>query len=167
MSWGIDILDIPLWIAKVLLFIHCSNQIRKMINQSKVSGPKWNHDYLSYSDMLIQYRWNRGRRPLISLDHARIRRLSSFPSLPGCSIGIHRYSFPPPRKVHSESQEQSLFFFSYRYGNAMQEVGNQVVSDDEKSFFYVMSNLWKPDILRSVMLEDDCWYLMVGCLRSV
>lgn len=24
---------------------------------------------------------------------------------------------------------------SFRYGNAMQEVGNQVVSDDEKSFF--------------------------------
>lgn len=31
--------------------------------------------------------------------------------VPGCSIGIHRYSFPPPRKVHSESHEQSLFFF--------------------------------------------------------
>jgi len=32
----------------------------------------------------------------------------------------------------------SLFFlihFHFRYGNAMQEVGNQVVSDDEKSFF--------------------------------
>lgn len=56
--------------------------------------------------------------------------------VPGCSIGIHRYSFPPPRKVHSESHEQSLFFF--RYGNAMQEVGNPVVSDDEKRFFYVM-----------------------------
>ena len=31
----------------------------------------------------------------------------------------------------------------------MQEVGNQVVSDDEKSFliyFYVMWNFWKPDI---------------------
>lgn len=26
---------------------------------------------------------------------------------------------------------------SFRYGNAMQEVGNQVVSDDEKSFFYL------------------------------
>lgn len=57
--------------------------------------------------------------------------------VPGCSIGIHRYSFPPPRKVHSESHEQSLFFF-FRYGNAMQEVGNPVVSDDEKRFFYVM-----------------------------
>ena len=40
--------------------------------------------------------------------------------VPGCSIGIHRYSFLPPRKVHSESQEQFLFFF-FRYGNAMQE----------------------------------------------
>jgi hypothetical protein len=27
--------------------------------------------------------------------------------------------------------------FSFRYGNAMQEVGKKVVSDDEKSF-YVM-----------------------------
>jgi hypothetical protein len=27
--------------------------------------------------------------------------------------------------------------FSFRYGNAMQEVGNKVVSDDEKSFFYL------------------------------
>jgi len=30
-----------------------------------------------------------------------------------------------------------LMNFSCRYGNAMQEAGNQVVSDDEKSF-YVM-----------------------------
>jgi len=31
----------------------------------------------------------------------------------------------------------SLFIihFSFRYGNAMQEVGNQVVSDDEKSYY--------------------------------
>lgn len=40
----------------------------------------------------------------------------------------------------------------------MQEVGNQVVSDDEKSF-YLMWNLWKPEM--SVILEDNCRYLMV------
>lgn len=79
---------------------------------------------------------------MISLDHARIRRpIESYCSWMLHRDPIHRYSFPPPRKVHSESQEQSLSFFlihfSFRYGNAMQEVGNQVVSDDEKSF-YVM-----------------------------
>lgn len=37
----------------------------------------------------------------------------------------------------------------------MQEVGNQVVSDDEiLSYVYVKFNLWKPEM--SVMLEDDC-----------
>ena len=40
--------------------------------------------------------------------------------VPECFIGIHRYSFLPPIKVHSESQEQFISFF--RYGNAMQEV---------------------------------------------
>lgn len=38
------------------------------------------------------------------------------------------------------TREISLFFlinFNFRYGNAMQEVGNQVLSNDEKSF-YVM-----------------------------
>lgn len=33
----------------------------------------------------------------------------------------------------------------------MQEVGNQVLSDDEKSF-YLMWNLWKPEM--SEILED-------------
>lgn len=39
----------------------------------------------------------------------------------------------------------------------MQEVGNQVVSDDEKSFYF-MWNLWKPEIGKSAMamLKDDC-----------
>lgn len=41
--------------------------------------------------------------------------------VPECFIGIHRYSDLPPRKVHSESQEQFLSFFFF-YGNAMQEV---------------------------------------------
>ena len=31
--------------------------------------------------------------------------------------------------------------FSFRYGNAMQEVGNQVVSDDEKSFFFMLCEI--------------------------
>lgn len=39
----------------------------------------------------------------------------------------------------------------------MQEVGNQVVSDDEKSFYFMfMWNLWKPEIRKPAMLEDDC-----------
>ena len=58
--------------------------------------------------------------------------------VPGCSIEIYRYSFPRPIKLHSESQDSFLnafSFFRFRYGNAMQEVGNQVVSDDEKNFY--------------------------------
>ena len=85
MSWDIDILDTPLWIAKVFLLLHCSNQIWKR-NQSKVSGPELNHDYISYSDIKIQYRWNRGSGPFLSLDHARIRR----PIESACSWMLHR-----------------------------------------------------------------------------
>lgn len=166
MSWDIYILDSLLWIAKVFLLLHCSNQIRKMLNKSKVSGPELNHDYISYSDIKrfhideiveadLWFPWT---------TQEFVVRLNLL--VPGCSIGIHRYSFPPPRKVHSESQEQSLFFLSFRYGNAMQEVGNLVVSDDEKSF-YLMWHFWKPEIWKSVMLEDDCRYLMVRYLRSV
>lgn len=69
----------------------------------------------------------------------------------GCSIRIFRYSFPPPRKVHSESQEQSLFFFhfdSFCYGNAMQEVGKKVVFNDEKSFFLCYVKLMKTRYLK-------------------
>lgn len=127
MFWGIDIQ--PLFIMnRLFLLLHCSNQIRKMRNQSKVSGPELNHYYISYSDIQIQYRWNRGNGPLISLDHVRIRR----PVESSCSWMLHkknRYSFPPPRKVHSKSTRAIFLFF---YGNAMQEVGNLVVSDDEK-----------------------------------
>lgn len=90
MSWDIDILDTPLWIAKVFLLLHCSNQIRKMKNQSKVSGPELNHDYISYSYIKIQYRyryrWNPGSGPFISLDHARTRR----PIESACSWMLHR-----------------------------------------------------------------------------
>ena len=88
LSWDIDIRYTPLWIAKVFLLLHCSNQIRKMINQSKVSGPELNHDYISYSDIKIRYRWNRGSGPLISLDHARIRR----PIESSCSWMLDGYS---------------------------------------------------------------------------
>ena len=148
MSWDIDILDSLLWIAKVFLLLHCSNQIRKTRKKSKVSGPELNHDYISYSDIKrfkideiveadLWFPWT---------TQEFVVRLNLL--VPGCSIGIHRYSFPPPRKVHSESQEQSPFFcmiFSFRYGNAMQEVGNQVVSDDEKSFYLMWHFFWKPD----------------------
>jgi hypothetical protein len=45
----------------------------------------------------------------------------------------------------------------------MQEGGNQVVSDDEKSFFMLCEIDENPlfKIERSVMLEDDCRYLIV------
>lgn len=148
MSWDIDILDTLLWIAKVFLLLHCSNQIRKMRNQSKVSGPELNHDYISYSDIKIQYRWNRGSGPFLSLDHARIRR----PIESACSWMLHRnpslFLSSTEKGSFRVTRAISIFFlmnFSFRYGNAMQEVANQVVSDDEKSF-YVMWNLWKPDI---------------------
>lgn len=135
-----------LWIAKVFLLLHCSNQIRKM---RKKSGPELNHDYISYSYIKIRYRWNRGSGPLISLDHVRIRRpISSSCSWmlhrnPSLFLFFHRERFIPNHK-------SSLFFwilFDFRYGNAMHEVSkiNQVVSDDKKSFFF-MWNWWKPDI---------------------
>ena len=150
MSWDIYILDSLLWIAKVFLLLHCSNQIRKMRKKSKVSGPELNHDYISYSDIK---RFNIDE--IVEADlwfpwttQEFVVRLNLL--VPGCSIGIHRYSFPPLNyrgKVHSESQEQSLFFFwmifSFRYGNAMQEVGNQVVSDDEKSFYLMCTKFPK------------------------
>ena len=106
----------PLWIARQSLPTSPMFQSDPKRNQSKVSGPELNHDYISYSDIQIRYRWNRGSGPLISLDHVRIRR----PIESSCSwmlhfIGIHRYSFLPPTikgKAHSESQEPFLFFFS-------------------------------------------------------
>lgn len=122
-----------------------------MRNQSKVSGPELNHDYISYSDIKIQYRWNRGNGPLISLDHVRIRR----PVESSCSWMLHKKKIAipfPHRERFIPSHKSNLSFF---YGNAMQEVGNQVVSDDEKSFYF-MWNLWKPEIGKSAMLEDDC-----------
>lgn len=141
MSWDIDMIDTPLWIAKVFLLPHCSNQIRKR-KKEKVSGPELNHDYISYSDIKIQYRWNRGSGPFLSLDHARIRR----PIESACSWMLHRnpslFLSSTEKGSFRVTRERSLFFlmhFSVRYGNAMQEVGNQVLSNDENSF-YVM---WK------------------------
>lgn len=145
MFWDIDIQDILLWIAKVFLLLHCSNQIRKMRNQSKVSGSELNHDYISYSDIKIQYRWNRGSGPFLSLDHVRIRR----PIESSCSWMLHQNPslFLSSTEKGSFQVTRAIFLFlmnfSCRYGNAMQEAGNQVVSDDEKSF-YVMCNFWKP-----------------------
>lgn len=113
MCWDIKILDSLLWIAKVFLLLNCSNQIRKMRKKEKVSGSELNHDYISYSDIK---RFNIDS--IVEADllfpwttQEFVVRLNLL--VPGCSIGIHRYSFPPPRKVHSESQlrEQSLFFF--------------------------------------------------------
>lgn len=137
-----------LWIAKVFLLLHCSNQIRKMRNQSKVSGPELNHDYISYSDIKIRYRWNRGSGPLISLDHVRIRRpISSSCFVPSCSIGIHRYSFLPPRKVHSESQELIfLLIFSFLFVMVMQCKRSRKSGCFWWWFFFMMWNWWKPDI---------------------
>lgn len=110
MSWDIDLLDTPLWIAKVFLLLHCSNQIRKR-NQSKVSGPELNHDYISYSDIEIQYRWNRGSGPFLSLDHARIRR----PIESACSWMLHRNPSLFLSFLHRErfipSHKRNLSFF--------------------------------------------------------
>ena len=150
LSWDIDILDTPLWIAKVFLLLHCSNQIRKMRNQSKVSGPELNHDYISYSDIKIRYRWNRGSGPLISLDHVRIRR----PIESSCSWMLHRNQslFLSSTEKGSFRVTRAIYFFffyisfRFRYGNAMQEVGNQVVSDDEKSFYVMLCEIYENPI---------------------
>ena len=101
----------PLWIARQSLPTSPMFQSDPKRNQSKVSGPELNHDYISYSDIQIRYRWNRGSGPLISLDHVRkfVVRLNLL--VPECFIGIHRYSFLPPRKVHSESQDFIFFLF--------------------------------------------------------
>ena len=120
MSWGIDILDTHYESPnKVFLLLQCSNQIRKMRNQSKVSGPELNHDYISYSGIKIRYRWNRGSGPLISLDHVRIRR----PIESSCSWMLHRNP-----SLFLSSTEKGSFRITraialvIRYGNAMQEV---------------------------------------------
>ena len=76
----------PLWIARQSLPTSPMFQSDPKRNQSKVSGPELNHDYISYSDIQIRYRWNRGSGPLISLDHVRIRR----PIESSCSWMLHR-----------------------------------------------------------------------------
>ena len=126
-----------------------------------------NHDdYISYSDIKIRYRWNRGSRSLISFFHVRIRR----PIESSCSWMLHRNPSLFLSSIEKGSfritRAISIFIihFSFRYGNAMQEVGNQVVSDDEKSFFMLCEI---DDIKGSVLLEDDCRYLMVRYLWSV
>lgn len=116
-----------------------------MRNKEKVSGPELNHDYISYSYIKIQYRWNRGNGPFISLDRVRIRR----PIVSSCSWMLHQNPslFLSSTEKGSFQITRAIFLFlmnfSCRYGNAMQEAGNQVVSDDEKSF-NVMWNFGKP-----------------------
>lgn len=71
----------------------------------------------------------------LGLDHVGIRR----PIESSCSWMLHRN----PSLFLSSTEKGSfrvtrviyLFFHFLCYGNAMQEVGNKVVSDDEKSFF--------------------------------
>lgn len=77
---------------------------------------------------------------MISLDHARIGRpieSSSFSWMLRRNPSLFLFS-STEKGSFRVTRAISLFFlihFSFRYGNAMQEVGNQVVSDDEKSFF--------------------------------
>jgi len=90
------------------------------INQSKVSGPELNHDYISYSDIKIRYRGNRGSGPLISLDHVWIRR----PIESSCSWMLHRNPslFLSSTEKGSFRVTRAIYLFFFRYGNAMQEV---------------------------------------------
>lgn len=113
----------PLWIARQSLPTSPMFQSDPKRNQSKVSGPELNHDYISYSDIKIRYRWNRGSGPLISLDHVRIRR----PIESSCSWMLHRNPslFLSSTEKGSFRVTRAFFFwidFSFRYGNAMQEV---------------------------------------------
>lgn len=149
--WDIDILDTHYGIDKVFLLLHCSNQIRKMRKKEKVSGPKKNHNYISYSDIKIRYRWNRGSGPLISLDHVRIRR----PIESSCSWMLYRnfslFLSSTEKGSFRVTRAISLFFFhfySFCYGNAMQEVGKKVVFNDEKSFFLCYVKLMKTRYLK-------------------
>lgn len=77
--------------------------------KEKVSGPKWNHNYISYSDMLIRYRWNRGSGPLISLDHVRIHR----PIESSCFWMLHRHFslFLSSTEKSSFRVTRAIYFF--------------------------------------------------------
>lgn len=85
MSWEIDILD-TIMNRRQSLPTSPLFQSDPKRNQSKVSAPELNHDYISYSDIKIRYRFNRGSGSLISLDHVRIRR----PIESSCSWMLHR-----------------------------------------------------------------------------
>ena len=167
-SWDIDILDTPFYYESPKSSYFSIVTIRSEKWEINQDGPELNHDYISYSDIKrLNIDEIRGSGPFISLDHVRIRR----PIESAFSWMLYRN---PPLFLSSTDKGSSrvtsaisFFFFilfSFRYGNAMQEVGNLVVSDDEKSF-YLMWNLWKPEM--SVMLEDDLRHLMVRCRRSV
>lgn len=62
--------------------------------------------------------------------------------VPGCSIYRNLSLFLSSTDKASFRITRAISFLNvrFRYGNAMQEVGNQVVSDDEKNF-YLMLNL--------------------------
>ena len=118
-----------------------------MRNQSKVSGPELNHDYISYSDIKIQYRWNRGNGPLISLDHVWIRR----PIESSCSWMLHKKkAIPFPHRERFIPSHKSYLFFMVM----------QCKRSEIRLFLMMkrafMWNLWKPEIGKSAMLEDDC-----------
>lgn len=124
------------------------------INQSKVSGPELNHDYISYSDIQIRYRWNRGSGPFISLDHVWIRR----PIESSCSWMLHRN----PSLFLSSTEKGS-----FRVTRAIYLFFFVMVMQCKRSWKSGCFWWWKPDILRSVMLEDDCRYLMVSKIPMV
>lgn len=56
MSWYIDIKYTHSESPESSYFSIVPIRSRKMKNQSKVSGPELNHDYISYSDIKIRYR---------------------------------------------------------------------------------------------------------------
>lgn len=72
---------------------------------------------------------------MISLDHARIRR----PIESACSWMLYRnlslFLSSTDKASFRITRAISFLNVRFRYGNAMQEVGNQVVSDDEKNFY--------------------------------
>lgn len=118
-----------------------------MINKSKVSGPELNHYYISYSDIKIRYRLNRGSGPLIALDHVRIRRLIES----SCSWMLHRNPSLFLSSIEKGSfritRAISLFFF--RYGNAMQEVSEIWLFLMMKRAFFMLCEIDENPIFKS------------------
>ena len=124
-----------------------------MRNQSKVSGPELNHDYISYSDIKIQYRWNRGNGPLISLDHVRIRR----PVESSCSWMLHKRKslFLSPTEKGSFQVTRAIFLFFFLFIMVMQ------CKRSEIRLFLMM----KRAFILCEIYENPIWYLKVGNVR--